>query len=94
MKNEIEAQDFIVTLEVGESDEWNSTDEIKHSFGVGPSGDLMIFRSVYNAQFGAALKKDERWFIYAPGTWLRVEVLDRVEEVDAQDDAFELVNCS
>jgi len=60
-------------------DEWTSNDDVKFSWGVGPAGDLMIFRSKYHAAFSARLETDVRWFVYAPGTWLTVTVLDDEE---------------
>lgn len=61
--------------------EWLSTDTEKFTWGCGPAGDLMIFRSEYHAAFSARLSEDERWYCYAPGTWESVEVIkDEVEE--------------
>lgn len=57
-------------------DEWKSDDEYNYSWGVGPAGDLMLFRTKYQKTFSVELEKDVRWYAYAPGTWSHVEVLD------------------
>jgi len=57
-------------------DEWKSDDEYNYSWGIGPAGDLMLFRTKYQKTFSVELEKDVRWYAYAPGTWSHVEVLD------------------
>lgn len=78
--DKMEGKTFLVHMADRPSDEWASNDEEKFSWGCGPAGDLMIFRSRYHAAFSARLEKDVRWYLYAPGTWERVEVLDAAEE--------------
>lgn len=61
-------------------EEWKSSDEFKYSWGCGPAGDLMIFRSKFHAAFSAKLESDVRWYLYAPGTWKAVEVVEEDED--------------
>lgn len=62
--------------------EWASSDTESYTWGVGPAGDLMIFRTEYHAAFTAVLNKDVRWYCYAPGTWARVKVLDEEKAIE------------
>lgn len=75
----IEGRDFSIEQADGGFDKWESTEEIKYTFGVGPAGDLMVFRSKFHSTFAAELEKDVRWFVYAPGTWLTIKVLEEDE---------------
>ena len=61
------------------TEEWVDNDSATYTWGVGPAGDLMIFKSTYHAAFTAQLSKDERCYCYAPGTWLTVEVSEQDE---------------
>jgi hypothetical protein len=87
MTQPIPKQSFLVNHLIGVPDEWLSTDTISYSFGVGPSGDLMIFKAVFNPQFNVQTEDDVRWYNYAPSTWHSVEVLDdsEIEESDGEE---------
>lgn len=56
---------------------WESSEEVQYAWGVGPSGDLMVFRAEYNPMFAVKVSdNDTKYYCYAPGTWVNVEVRD------------------
>ena len=71
--------DLVIKMKDSEDEEWNDSDETEYTWGVGPAGDLMIFKTTYHAAFAAQLNKDKRVFCYAPGTWLHVEITQQLE---------------
>lgn len=71
---------FVVTKNRGkldaEQDTWESTEKEQYAWGVGPGGDLMIFRAIYHSTFAVKMSdNDTKWFCYAAHTWDTVEVL-------------------
>ena len=57
-------------------------DYTRHYWGVGASGDLMVFRSKFHHQFSGAIEEDVRWLCWESRQWSKVtyEDLDESEE--------------
>lgn len=53
---------------------YSNDDKVEYDFGIGPAGDLMIFRTTKHDKFAMTIESGLRIECYAPGRWLHVEI--------------------
>jgi len=73
--NEIRGKKLItIFFNDGSVEEFEDKDNEEYVWGVGPSGELMILRSLKHPQFNNTyIEKDHKYRCYANGMWINVE---------------------
>lgn len=74
---------FVVVLDDGEEETWESSNEEQFAWGVGPGGDLMVFRAIFHTTFQVKMSdNDTKYYCYAAGSWKNVRVEEAVAEAE------------